>query len=76
MMFAQLVNWLLVFLCIDILYCHIEMLILTVGHRNHSVNDPVCLKLCENINPLNVHYVTFKIEVGTCGANYMQLSQL
>lgn len=47
------------------------MLILTGESRNHSVNSPVCLKFCENINPLNVHSVTFKIEVVTCGAIYM-----
>jgi hypothetical protein len=47
------------------------MLILTVERRNHSVNGPVCLKLCENINPLNVHSVSFKIEVGKYGAFLM-----
>jgi hypothetical protein len=57
MMFAQLVTSLRVFLCIDILYCHIETLILIVELRNHSVNGSVSLKVAENINQLNVHSV-------------------
>jgi hypothetical protein len=56
---------------IGILYFHIQMLILTVERRNLSMNGPVCSELCENINPLNVHSLSFEIQVGTCEAIHM-----